>query len=157
MAKRNGTIIGVAFLMLSACAQTHPVSSEGMPAAGDSAALAPPALPLAPLPASEPIVPAKPKARMKRVAASAEDVSIIASTEWQDHGAVSDMMPMPKLEPVTETELRQVAPLEAEVGIVSFLRRHLLVLLSGLCLGAVGIYAFYIYPNRRQSDSNRFG
>ena len=71
--------------------------------------------------------------------------------------AEPEWMPMPKMDPVTEAELGQVAPMEAEVGIVSFLRRHLLVLLSGLCLAAVGVYAFYIYPNRRQPDSNRFG
>jgi hypothetical protein len=165
MTKRSwNRFIGICVIgALSGCAQVKETASteEAMPAAGDTASMA------APVPASEaapaaPISPApkmkgKTKSRRSRRFASKPQVTVVASTDWQEHGPAAPMV-APKMEPVASEEVKAPAPMEAEVGIVGFVRRYLLVLISAICLGAVGIYAFFIYPNRRANQTpNRFG
>ncbi len=164
MTKRSGKLVLSLCLIgaLASCAhQENPVSS--MPVSGDTATNV---LPL-PVPetaqATLPVAPApkiSKKGNRAKKAAAKPEVTIIATTNWQDHGPVASEMPMPlpKGEPVMADEVKPV-PQEAEVGIIGFIHRYLLVLLSALCLGAAGLYAFFIYPNRRNSGSepNRFG
>lgn len=156
MAKRNWTAMvgGSALWLLSACSQMATTGSEGLPAAGDTAALAPPVL-ASVMEANRDVPPETPKALKKN--AADESVTVIASTEWSDHGPYAADMTMPQMEPVTEVDLRETQPIEANVGVVDFLRRHLLVGLSALCLLALGVYAFYVYPSRRETGNNRYG
>lgn len=168
MTKRSGKLVLSLCLIgaLSSCAhQESPVSS--MPVSGDTATNVPPLPVSETLPAALPVVPApkiSKKGNRAKKAAAKPEVTVIASTDWQDHGPVASEMPMPspKGEPMASAMADadpKPIPQEAEVGIVGFLHRYLLVLISALCLGAAGWYAFFLYPNRQKSGSepNRFG
>ncbi len=157
---RNRLLGVVLATWLAGCAESPVMTSdETAPASGDTAAVEA-------VPASEvtaPVLPApavKPKKKFRRTKAKKEEVTVVATTANQPPAQIAAVvpLPMPKMDPVTESELKQAAQVqEAEVGIVGFLSQHMLVVISALCLAAIGFYAFVVYPARKNTNQNRFG
>jgi len=155
---KNGLIGLVLATWLVGCAESGVMTTDqASPATGDTAAVEA-------VPASEVVAPVeqpapeavKPKKKFRRTKAKKEEVTVVATTANQPPELP---LPMPKMDPVTESELKQAAQVqEAEVGIVGFISQHMLVVISALCLAAAGLYAFVVYPARRGNhNQNRFG